>query len=161
MKEVDWSNAPVGATHLYELSGEWYCLTQKSLLVWCNGWLPSGSPERIPELVEIPKAWSGEGLPPIGTICEWFSYEYGWLGGKVVGHDNDVTIVRHNAGYEGCHSHRIRPIKTPEQLAAEKAREAALDKMYGIITSIERKDNKNDMVEALYDAGYRLTKIEE
>lgn len=42
--------------------------------------------------------WGGEGLPPVGLRVEWESDTFGWLGGKVVGHDQSVTIVRHNDG---------------------------------------------------------------
>ena len=100
------------------------------------------------------KSWTGEGLPPVGAHIEWLSTQYGWLGGRVVGHDGEsISVVAHNDGYTGCHPHEIRPIRTAEQIAAED-REKAIAEMadtarhatgFGI--------NLADMA-ALYDAGY-------
>jgi len=107
------------------------------------------------------KTWTGQGLPPDGTVCLDSS------GSKVVivaHHANGTHAIfaeSMDAGllYYGA-AGDFQPIKTPEQLAAE-ARTKACDRMYGVIIDSlpeDRRRNGSDIVEALYDAGYRLTK---
>ena len=159
MSNVDWSKAPEGATHYkggvhpnwrMQKDGEWHA--------WVPGqkeWIAISDP--MPELYrpidDGPTAeWNGEGLPPVGAVVEWLSPVCEWLGGRVVGHDGMVTVVSHNDGYTGCHPHEVRPIRTPEQLAAE-ARERAINEM----RHIAEHDAHSRAVDygALYDAGYR------
>lgn len=107
----------------------------------------------------VPKkvGWTGEGQPPVGTHLEWLSEQYGWLGGRVVGYDGEaLSVVSHNDGYTGCHSHEIRPIRTHEQIAAEE-REKSIAEM------CEVTGDKITIrsAEALYDAGYRKFEIVE
>lgn len=45
---------------------------------------------------------------------------------------------------------------TPEQIAAEE-RSKECDRIFAILSSVEREGNRSDMAEALYDAGLRLT----
>lgn len=103
-----------------------------------------------------PTQWSGEGLPPVGTVCEWFSPVYGWLGGKVVGHDGTASVIVHNDGYTGCHPHEVRPTRTPEQIAADE-RSKYCDRIYGVMCKAASPYNRSDMAEVLYDAGLRFT----
>jgi hypothetical protein len=96
-------------------------------------------------------AWSGpqDGLPPVGVDLQWFSPVYGWIGGKVIAHDGQTIIVRHNDGYEGCYLHNVKACRTPEQIAAEE-REAAIEEMRVAVGS-----RNNFPFAELYDAGYR------
>ena len=104
------------------------------------------------------QSWSGEGLPPVGTVCQWFSPIYGWLGGKVVGHDGTLTVIAHNDGYTGCHPHEVRPIRTPEQIATDE-REAAVAAMLELDPYLPNTTlgmmSRADFCRTLYDAGYR------
>lgn len=123
---------------------------------WCKSHSLYNGETKFSELIEHPKqpqAWSGpeDGLPPVGTVCEF-------AGGENCADDPfdkdlkegaKVTIIAHfksggfdiaafifrpmNAnrgecsveqGMYGC----FRPIRTPEQLAAEE-RERAIDSM--------------------------------
>lgn len=45
------------------------------------------------------------------------------------------------------------PVKASED---KITRERECDKIYGIISNVERPGNKSDMAEAIYDAGYRF-----
>ena len=159
MSNVDWSKAPEGATHYnggarhkwrMQKDGEWHA--------WVSGeeeWI--AIPDPIPSLYrpidDGPTAeLNGKGLPPVGAVVEWFSPAYGWLGGRVVGHEGAVAVISHNDGYTGCLPHRVRQIRTAEQLAAE-ARERAINEM----RHIAEHDAHSRAVDygALYDAGYR------
>ena len=161
MSNVDWSKAPEGATHYVagcgffktDLAGWFVCDDGEK--VWRKTLYES--PENFSwwgNAVQRPAApqWNGEGLPPVGAVVEWLSPVYGWLGGRVVGHDGAVAVISHNDGYTGCHPHEARPIRTPEQLAAE-AREKAINEM----RHIAEHDAHSRAVDygALYDAGYR------
>jgi len=160
MSEIDWSEAKPGYdihinwgdySHFYQIIGDRY--------VRENGFYAVISEVKETEgvvVTERPSTWSGDGLPPVGTYIEWLSAQYGWLGGRVVGHDGMVAVVSHNDGYTGCHAHEIRPIRTPEQIAAEE-REKAVDAMVKVWSrTIGRFANEErGLAEVLYDAGYR------
>ncbi|EOZ4779691.1 hypothetical protein ACSQPN_006127 [Pseudomonas aeruginosa] len=156
---IDWSKAPEGATHWEpgswrniecwmkkegsrwfwwsEVSGEWFST--------CNVYA-----EREATFEARPQdTWNGKGLPPVGISVEWLSSAHGWLGGRVVGHDGSVAVVSHNDGYTGCHPHEVRPMPTPEQIAAEE-RAKAIEEMCFAVETLTVKQAK-----ALYDAGYR------
>ena len=166
MSNVDWSKAPEGATHWMPESRYW----QEGF--WkregdANYFFEDGERESSlakpfghPALVTRPATpqWNGEGLPPVGASVQWFSPVYGWLGGRVVGHDGTVAVISHNDGYTGCHPHEVRPIRTPEQLAAE-ARERAVGEM--LVDALGPGPGSNYletyMMQRLYDAGYRRT----
>ena len=169
MSEIDWSKAPEGATHATPKGHNYYAAFWRIVQgTATDAWvvLPDGDFDHVllpalferdrKELVERPSspAWSGEGLPPVGTHIEWFSPIYGWLGGRVVGHDGSVTVVVHNDGYTGCHQHAVRPIRTPEQIAAED-REKAVEDMLRLFGGTDSRDTY--LMQRLYDAGYRKT----
>lgn len=120
---IDWIKATDGATH----------------------WEPSGFEARPQD------AWDGKGLPPVGISVEWLSSAHGWLGGRVVGHDGSVAVVSHNDGYTGCHPHEVRPMPTPEQIAAEEREKAVGD----MAMSIQGVPYQYPTLYALFDAGYR------
>lgn len=105
----------------------------------------------------LDKPWNGKGLPPVGISVEWLSSAHGWLGGRVVGHDGSVAVVSHNDGYTGCHPHEVRPMPTPEQIAAEE-REKAIDSMLDLDPPHESgfgMTSRRQFCEILFDAGYR------
>ena len=161
MSKVDWSKAPEGfpiwvedlnRDKNFDQSGWHADRGDRYEDQSGNYWLKSDDHAfRVHERPAAPQ-WNGEGLPPVGDSVEWFSPVYGWLGGRVVGHDGTVAVISHNDGYTGCHPHEVRPIRTPEQLAAE-AREKAINEM----RHIAEHDAHSRAVDygALYDAGYR------
>ncbi|MFJ2455396.1 hypothetical protein ACIOWK_27290 [Pseudomonas protegens] len=138
-----------------------------------------------------PKEWSGEGLPPVGTVCEF-------AGGthcpddpfdKDLKQGDQVTIIAHfkcgdftlaaftfdpknpdrgmvqvEQGNYGC----FRPIRTPEQIAAEE-RDAELNEMIRSIKELRHHSYGVDHLTMLklheqvcidlYAAGYRKLEI--
>lgn len=106
----------------------------------------------------IKKSWSGDGLPPVGTVCEAIIADgFGsipWTECTVIHHYDQSVAVAHGGGRLICWANQFRPIRTQAQIEAEE-RSRECDKIYGIISRVERPGNKSDMAEALYDAGYR------
>lgn len=162
MSEIDWSEAKPGydihinwgdRSHFYQVVGDRYVREYGYYAV-------ISEVEGMDGVVVTarPPAWSGDGLPPVGAYIEWLSDQYGWLGGRVVGHDGMVTVVSHNDGYTGCHAHEVRPIRTPEQIAAEE-REAAVAQMLALdeydASSQLGMMSRADFCRALYDNNYR------
>lgn len=120
------------------------------------------------------ETWDGQGLPPVGTVCEFAGGTYS----PEDPFDSDlregdrVTIIAHfkdgdldlaaftfnpqvrnpdrgaacvEQGAYGC----FRPIRTPEQIASEE-REKAIEEMCFAEETLTVKQAK-----ALYEAGYR------
>ena len=170
MSEIDWSKAPegcIGALVAKKNNVHYPKVTFASLIDIrgsgfkgraCEGYDLCAYAESWEWHRRPSQAWSGEGKPPVGTVCQWFSPIYGWLGGKVVGHDGTLTVIAHNDGYTGCHPHEVRPIRTPEQIAAderEREREQALREACEIVGCAPGSMYGNEVVKKLIDAGYR------
>lgn len=163
MSEIDWSKAPEGATHFYKFGNMFLKVEGDGMVSYLR---TDGTWEHNKchvdsyggYLIPRPSAWSGDGLPPVGTHIEWLSDQYGWLGGRVVGHDGMVTVVSHNDGYTGCHAHEVRPIRTPEQIAAEE-REKAISKTAKEIHEsrggLSAFEHSVIVATWMYDNGYR------
>lgn len=151
MSKVDWSLAPSDA-QIYspEFGGSnavWYKVDGGKVFCWpigSHGW--SERHTMIGELIyrpkQDPKPWSGpeDGLPPINERVEvlWSSITGKYVEGIILAHDEDRAVFRFVTGerkgeYQADKLHfssgklwpNFRPIKTPEQLAAEK-RETAI-----------------------------------
>lgn len=109
-------------------------------------------------------AWNGEGLPPVGTVCENAAGGE-WRKVFIVAHDSvdneQRAIFRFVGGdqysYFGEHAECFRPIRTPEQIAAEE-RLKAIDEMAAVYKS-NFEGHVKDGCQALYDAGYRKFEI--
>ena len=172
MSEIDWSKAPEGATHATPKGHNYYAdfwrIVQGTAT---DAWvvLPDGDFYHVllpalferdrKELVERPSspAWNGEGLPPVGTVCEMQDDIGNWI---------PVEIIAVHAGYAHGWSEQselayfsnlaceFRPIRTPEQIAAE-AREKAIKAIGNLLASYG--PTFRDQATALYDAGYRKT----
>lgn len=114
--------------------------------------------------IQAEQEWSGEGLPPAGLVCEHScddnktdSSDGGWKEVKIVGHHqflNDeylcaVWVSGTEVSYSSEGEH-FRPIRTPEQIAAEK-RDAAIKEMQRLVGSCSTFPFAE-----LYDYGYRL-----
>lgn len=113
----------------------------------------------IEQVLRPAASWNGEGLPPVGTVCEysigdtdeWHTCEIRYAGAQLVVFNNETW------GDQASSSRvKFRPIRTAEQIAATE-RSKACDEMFGVILSIpeENRHNRSDICEALYDAGYR------
>ena len=159
MSEIDWDKAPEGATHYRNLSGMFYKFSDNSAgRFWSydlREWLKSGAIKDYEPMVMRPSpAWSGEGLPPVGIDIEVKHELYGWIGARVVGEDGEAALVRTNDGYAGVFPHQFRPIRTPEQIAADE-RSKAIDEMVKALGMDDPGTAEYIRCGLIYDAGYR------
>lgn len=173
MENIDWDSAPAWAE--YVVIG--IC---SDLLYWANDCRRQsigigGSYdnnihcfEKWPIHSKRPSpAWSGEGLPPVGVVCDkCYNSPNEYYQVKIIGHDEDLAVFRWLDGpYAGELSEKrqnlnmhinnphwsFRPIRTPEQIAADE-REAAVAEMK-LIAGFTVKGGCQ--FSKLYDAGYR------
>lgn len=162
---IDWSKAPEGATHwdtgLHGRAPGWM-RQDGSTWYW---WPVDGAkcerkwfvcietyPSEIKEFVARPAAWTGEGRPPVGTVCEFYADEDTWRECKIVGENEGYLIVwvTHAHIWTTKAAALLRPIRTPEQIAAEE-RKTAIKEMQ----SDTECHVYADVFGRLYDAGYR------
>jgi hypothetical protein len=120
------------------------------------------------DAVNEPKVteWNGEELPPVGTVCEFMKHssppspEGQWAVGDIR-YVSDCTVIIGGDKCEHVHHPRncsFRPIRTPEQIAAEE-RLKAIDEMAAVYKS-NYEGHVKDGCQALYDAGYRKTDVQ-
>jgi hypothetical protein len=128
-----------------------------------------GNDQGCPECgEEFAPAWTGEGRPPVGTVCEakmppGLSREValGWEWRK-------VEVVK--SGMDGAENEclvfdlettrpawvdEFRPIRTPEQIAAEERETVVAQMLSEINYASFEASHYLVMAERLYDAGYR------
>ncbi|NPY92874.1 hypothetical protein DZ961_015680 [Pseudomonas aeruginosa] len=174
---IDWNTAPEGATHweprgivfgegwMKKVGNEWSYWLEGSE-VWAGVWADCFvSAEREATFEARPQeAWDGQGLPPVGTTCIVEPHNTLWGFSSTSGHERKILAYHTDYVWLGngdtpLETTRIdkvdfRPIHTPEQIAAEE-RSKECDRIFAILSSVEREGNRSDMAEALYDAGYR------
>ncbi|EOG9968343.1 TPA: hypothetical protein NI644_001926 [Pseudomonas aeruginosa] len=166
---IDWSKAPEGATHwkpsgtvfgegwMKKAGNEWSYWLEGSE-VWAGVWADCFvSAEREAKFEARPQeVWDGHGLPPVGTVCEIKHRDIGWVRCEIVAHKSfscgglthAIAWIDENT-LDQSQGVRFRPIRTPEQIAAEE-REKAIEEMCFAEETLTVKQAK-----ALYDAGYR------
>lgn len=115
-----------------------------------------------------PAPWAGEGLPPVGVVCEFTGTNECGSNVEQLRQGAEVTILAH---YEqingeplaaftfiddeggkligGAMAMLFAPIRTPEQIAADE-RAAAIKEMQQVVGTFNVHP-----FECLYDAGYR------
>lgn len=189
---IDWSRAPEGATHwvadsrCYSTDGiQYYKLSPGQRYQFFNPsgeWVDGGSSKERPfspcfaipekDALNVDTAWTGEGLPPVGTVCAVLNSA---LGSPTWERCTILYSGKHRVMYdsESCEERvafiedlKFRPARTPEQSAAEE-REKAVQQMVGFIrerrmtvsTPENPKQEATLAAEALYDAGYRKLEI--
>ena len=102
-----------------------------------------------PDCVNEKQQWDGEGLPPVGTVCEWLaSVDHDWVKVTVLGHHGDDTWLKPDDGTQSFivgNAENFRPI--PNE------REKAIDEILQIIdhNGVDPVNSANQ----IYDAGYR------
>ena len=184
---IEWSKAPEDATHAGNSPYE------KGVITWfkgisdpasrnyfmnegsMNAWAISSENLSAWDLIERPKkqeAWDGDGLPPVGTVCEvlWNESRVEYLRTKVFGvNEHGQPIHRFDEGpkkyqYQAdvlrtaSGTQVFRPIRTAEQLAEEEKVSAIAEMRDVLMAASDRKSVT--LVEclatvALYEAGYR------
>ena len=155
---------PEGATHQWSANGLFtkQC-PDETWAIWQNNqWLWIGD-EFGGEMIEIkkqPKAWSGpeDGLPPAGFPCEAELYKGGgWIEGFVAYYGKAHFIFESSQLTVGVEisgkirTSAFRPIRTPEQLAAEE-RERGVEEMWQVV---KLRTNIESALYDLYDAGFK------
>ena len=181
MNEIDWSKAPEGATHYVvgsihpfekRVGDDWFYYAGG---MWSRVYSKGDDRIASSSLAVVPRptapSWSGEGVPAVGATLEVTDKTLNdgvWT--KVVilavgkhGKDDCVLMaeVLDDKGRPGTmvaslytqYEGYFRPIRTPEQIAADE-REAAIDEMLAA-TPAPGSDISLRVCEQLYDAGYR------
>lgn len=179
--EIDWSKAPnncTGAlvalphnvhfpkiTYALHISKEGTQMTGES----CDGRMLCAYSD-LWEYVERPKTWTGEGLPPVGTVCllsgktptldpihpQWAGSEV-----KIYAHfktDQGRELAAyvsedHMKGGVGVEKLFI-PIRTAEQIAAEERKTAVME-IVDLIGWDRSSPEARYAAERVYDGGYR------
>ena len=113
--------------------------------------------------IDCKAAWSGDGLPPVGTVCQLRTVRNpdnafdGWGTAEILYSSKGAVVWRwqgHSSEFGAEWSEvEFRPIRTPEQIAAEE-REKALDAMVATSPLLDKGWSRL-VCKALYDAGYR------
>ncbi len=107
-------------------------------------------------------AWTGAGLPPVGTVCEvqheswdesiWEARTIAYLG------EHSVTIEADGHEVVGkAENLRFRPIHTAEQIAADERKRQILEMIdsFGQDTAIWGRDAVMEICGNLWEFGYR------
>ncbi len=172
---IDWTKAPEGATHWEPRSDKyreaWMKNAADKWFFWGSrreAWIEESgiSAEREAKFEARPQeSWNGQGLPPVGTLCEWHGPNSdgpdGWVytESNVVAYTDDgLFICMQKPGcwpvvqrIDNC---EFRPLRTPEQIAAEE-REKAINQMISDAGYVDPKIGTFVAMRNLYDAGYR------
>jgi hypothetical protein len=114
------------------------------------------------------RPWTGEGLPPVGTVCEMSLFASNkWelclpvhYLEQPADHSDQVVVYQDSLGGEVCYildppcsgSIQFRPIRTPEQIAAEE-REAEIEVLRVLLSKVACDDYHAAV--AVFEAGYR------
>lgn len=132
-----------------EVSEDW-----REAMVFKPQWQAAVDALKAEKVVE----WNGDGLPPTDAEIEWFDGE--WLKVLVVGsHKGAVVAVdekdprRVFIGKSACY----RPIRTPEQIEAERYEEDAAE-IAKILSDLRNADDIF-VAKTLLDCGYRKFEI--
>lgn len=179
--DIDWSKAPADAQAYMPGSYEWlegwwkkkgtqcyFCpIEQSDLGEWKSTY---ARPFDHPSLLMRPsdRGWTGQGLPPVGTSCEYFSKSFQrWLPVVMIGlfRGNPVLGCEETGavGELDVVEYQLRPRRTPEQIAADE-REKVVAPMLEVIkqahyampnTGVAPSAKARTYAEALHDAGYR------
>lgn len=108
--------------------------------------------------------WNGDALPPEGCECEVKSGKNSWALCRVV-HSSSAGVAfvyleepsaevssRYIGVIDSIPYHHAPDYFRPIRTEAERKRSDICDKIYGAMCKAERKDNRSDMAEAVYDA---------
>jgi hypothetical protein len=166
MSQIDWKSAPEGATHFGPETDthceSWYRVEGGKIIsfvptgdypfVLTKAQAGSGYYHAIDELIE---PWTGEGLPPVGTVCERHASGDLWERARIKYQQANICVWEvFGLAVERCsdsaHQMVFRPIRTPEHIAAAEREETLQE----IASTIGRVTFYED-AEALYALGYR------
>lgn len=159
MNDIDWSKAPAWATHYGPESDcyceSWYQVIDGKIVSFAEADSAVCVPQPASQgecfyhpIEELLVRWLGEGLPPVGTVCE--AWHNGSAQGVVeVRYAGDCMVLWNvKLKHEQCsvaENYSFRPILTPEQIAREKAIQDLIK-----VTCISHGEAAR-----IHDAGYR------
>ncbi|HHG5097088.1 TPA: hypothetical protein ACPWJD_005678 [Pseudomonas aeruginosa] len=165
---IDWNTAPEGATH-WEPTGpefhEGWMKEEGEKWFWWSEvtkkWVETFSvPVKRKATFEArpQETWDGQGLPPVGTVCEVKHRDIGWVRCEIVAHKSfscgglthAIAWIDENT-LDQSQGLRFRQLRTPEQIAAEEREKAVGD----MAMSIQGVPYQYPTLYALFDAGYR------
>ncbi|WP_150294876.1 hypothetical protein [Pseudomonas extremaustralis] len=162
---IDWSEAPSWATAVgkHSVSLAWLCDSGYCFHGIanppCHPYKENSYSADMFTIVER-RPWTGEGLPPVGTVCEyqtWVNRE--WKQTKVLAHHLGFAV--HSWSVDGddmevdaAPPQDFRPIRTPEQIAAHE-RESGIKQLIEDTRICNPGVMWRQMAETIYDAGYR------
>lgn len=165
--KIDWSKAPEWATHALEKLHE----PDRNLVYWSffvdgehrvepNGLWYHPDGYRIIQSRPTNQSWYGEGLPPVGVVCE-VKLQEEWILCEIIAHFQQpqamvaaFTVAQFHGGkkLDSKIAECFRPIRTPEQIAADE-REAAINDLENLICAFA---SHRDAAIHIYDVeGYR------
>ena len=110
------------------------------------------------------------GIPPVGANIEyklgagpWYEATVKYVLDVLDGDEDEIVIACPHLGFEQLltlNKHtKIRPIQTPEQIAAQE-RKKVIDAISDVLIETERMSNYTDVAAHLYDAGLRFVEEE-
>ena len=170
-KEIDWPKAPEGAEYWCDdqwfktIDGEWF-VWYPSAICWAK---PAyKSPDNFSwwgRAVERPaQTWNGEGLPPVGTVCEWTPWSTERRVVEILAYHGDEAWMKYrdhtNETFTVANPAFFYPIRTKEQIAAEERKQAIDEICYDICFHFgahKGSEKYLNLATTLYDAGYRKT----
>lgn len=168
---------PEGTTHEYSqpTTARWRNLSGDKWSWWGGkGWIPTTedswrfAKRKAGRLAPVSAGWDGEGLPPVGTVCECriryaVTSDGDWTRvicryalrnrREVVVEYCDTNLAGNVDGTINDETWEFRPIRTPEQIAAEELRSALKDAC--AIAGCAVGSNYGKIVESVIKAGYR------
>lgn len=177
MSGIDWSKAPEGYDKAYTTGPKWDgAYSHKGEVrfarINASGYPQTSSGFRLEIGVsswvfveDRPAApqWSGEGLPPVGVVCE-VDYCESWHRCEVIAHFQQrcgvvaAFTVEYGDGAKSLDAfgaESFRPIRTPEQIEADEREKAINSALVAINLACHPAGYTYSVVAALYDAGYR------
>ena len=170
--KIDWSKAPEGAMVLLKYvrddSYAWAVSHSEDARAWhkwnirCSFHLMASMWSVVAERPTTP-SWSGEGLPPVGVVCEVRNAPGGWGKATIKYQGKGVTVWlwdrpdgnTDQIEFASCPDRlEFRPIRTPEQIAADE-RSKAIDEMVKALGMDDPGTAEYIRCGLIYDAGYR------
>ncbi|AMW64481.1 hypothetical protein QIT80_gp21 (endogenous virus) [Pseudomonas phage phiAH14a] len=159
--KIDLTKKPDGATHINPHSGLWVkCFggNSGSYQFFKDGEWEMGFGCMSNSYLEIaqPDPWTGEGLPPVGIELEWRYDDHAWKVGMALYIGSVYVILKASDGEQHYYlgDMQFRPIRTPEQIAADE-RELAITDICVVMDKDPSRPLLREKAGVLYDAGYR------
>lgn len=162
--KIDWSKAPADATHYQAAThGVFECWLKPGHAVRVSrgepDWREDDHADDLIATSAIKRPWSGEGLPPVGVVCDVFNRELSnpeWEKCTILFAGNHRFLYDSESCAERCgyiENLEFRPARTPEQFAADERERFAQE----LVAAMGKGGGPNALYQArrMYDLGYR------